>query len=137
MPHAYLMLAAHPSPSAMAIPLREDGWILAHAPGVGKAELAAFRQGKRRPAARLDLHGKKAAEVASALGTFIQDAQLRGLGTVLVIFGRGNHSIGGGVLRDVTYDLVVSGSIAGVLAIASARPADGGLGAAYLWVGPT
>lgn len=129
------MFAAPLSPPAMAVPLREDGWILAHTPGVGKAELAAFRQGKRRPGATLDLHGKKAAEVAGALAAFVQAARLRGVGIALVIFGRGNHSVGGAVLRDVTYDLVVGGSIVGVLAIASARPVDGGLGAAYLLVG--
>lgn len=132
------MQVRHNAPRAasqpMLVPLREDGWILAHLPAVASDGLAALKKGKWRPQGALDLHGAKVAELPGLLRPFVQAAQRQRHQCVLVIFGRGKHSPSGGVLRDATYDLVTSGRINGVCAIASALPADGGLGAAYIWV---
>lgn len=125
------------APTPMVVSLRQDGWILAHVSGVARGDLAAFRQGKWRPQDAIDLHGVRASDVKPLLAGFVERARRRQHRAALVIFGRGLHSPYGGVLRDVTYDVVTEGKLPSVRAIASARPADGGIGAAYIWIETT
>jgi DNA-nicking Smr family endonuclease len=77
---------------------------------------------------RLDLHGYTAARAESKLQIFIQDAAYAGCRCVLIITGKG-----AGVLRGHLSGWLKREPLTGlVLAIAEARPADGGSGAVYV-----
>ena len=77
---------------------------------------------------RLDLHGYTAARAEVKLQTFIEDAAYGGCRCVLVITGKG-----AGVLRSLVPGWLKRAPLPGlVLAVAQARPADGGSGAFYV-----
>lgn len=59
------------------------------------------------PQAELDLHGLKAKEAVAAADFFLQEARRRKLTTVRIITGKGIHSQGGAVLRDVIEDRLI------------------------------
>ncbi len=80
---------------------------------------------------RIDLHGLTAAQAERQLQHFIADSAHAGHRCVLVITGKGAR--GDGVLRRYVPDWLKAPSMASVvLAIATARPADGGDGALYV-----
>jgi len=54
-----------------------------------------LKQGKLKPQATLDLHGLRQSEVPEKLRFFLQNAERQGLQTLLVITGRGLHSVDG------------------------------------------
>lgn len=54
-----------------------------------------LRQGRLKPEATLDLHGCKRSEVVTMVKYFLNNAQIHGLETVLVVTGRGLHSENG------------------------------------------
>ena len=77
---------------------------------------------------RLDLHGQTAARAEVKLQTFIEDAAFAGCRCVLVITGKG-----AGVLKSHVPGWLKRAPLSGlVLALAQARPADGGSGAFYV-----
>ena len=77
---------------------------------------------------RLDLHGYTAARAEVKLQTFIEDAAYGGCRCVLVITGKG-----AGVLKSHVPGWLKRAPLSGlVLALAQARPADGGSGAFYV-----
>ena len=77
---------------------------------------------------RLDLHGHTAARAEVKLQTFIEDAAYAGCRCVLVITGKG-----AGVLKGHVPEGLKRAPLSGlVLALAQARPADGGGGAFYV-----
>ena len=77
---------------------------------------------------RLDLHGHTAARAEVKLQTFIEDAAHAGCRCVLVITGKG-----AGVLNSHVPGWLKRAPLSGlVLALAQARPADGGSGAFYV-----
>ena len=77
---------------------------------------------------RLDLHGYTAARAEVKLQTFIEDAAYAGCRCVLVITGKG-----AGVLKSHVPGWLKQAPLSGlVLALAQARPADGGSGAFYV-----
>ena len=77
---------------------------------------------------RLDLHGYTAARAEVKLHTFIEDAAYAGCRCVLVITGKG-----AGVLKSHVPGWLKRAPLSGlVLALAQARPADGGSGAFYV-----
>ena len=77
---------------------------------------------------RLDLHGYTAARAEVKLQTFIEDAAYAGCRCVLVITGKG-----AGVLKSHVPGWLKRAPLSGlVLALAQARPADGGSGAFYV-----
>ena len=77
---------------------------------------------------RLDLHGHTAARAEVKLQTFIEDATYAGCRCVLVITGKG-----AGVLKSHVPGWLKRAPLSGlVLALAQARPADGGSGAFYV-----
>ena len=77
---------------------------------------------------RLDLHGYTAARAELKLQTFIEDAAYGGCRCVLVITGKG-----AGVLKSHVPGWLKRAPLSGlVLALAQARPADGGSGAFYV-----
>ena len=77
---------------------------------------------------RLDLHGHTAARAEIKLQTFLEDASHAGCRCVLVITGKG-----AGVLKGHMPGWLKRPPLSGlVLALAEARPADGGTGAFYV-----
>jgi DNA-nicking Smr family endonuclease len=57
---------------------------------------------RRRPQATLDLHGLTAVEALERAERFLAESKALGLQKVLIIHGKGNHTLGGeAVLRDV------------------------------------
>lgn len=77
---------------------------------------------------RLDLHGHTAARAEIKLQRFIEDAFYAGCRCVLVITGKG-----AGVLKGYVPIWLEEAPLSGlVLALAEARPADGGSGAFYV-----
>jgi DNA-nicking Smr family endonuclease len=94
--------------------------------------LRELRGGQRPIEARVDLHGRVRAESLRALERFVLGARARGCRVGLVIHGRGHGSADGDpILRPAIWDWLGSAAAhrAGVMAFASARPADGGAGA--------
>ena len=77
---------------------------------------------------RLDLHGYTAARAEIKLQRFIEDASYAGCRCVLVITGKG-----AGVLKGYVPGWLKGSPLSGlVLALAEARPVDGGSGAFYV-----
>ena len=77
---------------------------------------------------RLDLHGHTAARAEVKLQTFIEDAAYAGCRCLLVITGKG-----AGILNSHVPGWLKRAPLSGlVLALAQARPADGGSGAFYV-----
>jgi len=104
---------------------------LDHFAGLDRASAERLRRGRFDIAARLDLHGMTQEQAHRALLHFIPAARAAGHRCVLVITGRG--SAGGGVLRQaVPRWLEEPGLRPHLLAVAPARPRDGGSGALYL-----
>src|SRR4051812_46560714 len=59
----------------------------------------SLRRGMLPIDGRLDLHGMTAAEAREKVHAFLREMRTRGERCVLVIHGKGEHSVGGGVLR--------------------------------------
>lgn len=72
---------------------------------------AALR--KMHPQDTLDLHGMKTEEAEKMLASFLASAQTRKLKKVLIIHGKGNHSAGEPVLRDMVVKYLRKCSFAG------------------------
>ena len=64
-------------------------------PTASARRMKQLKQGKLKTQATLDLHGLTQAEVPEKLSFFLQNAERQGLQTVLVITGRGLHSVDG------------------------------------------
>jgi len=91
-----------------------------------------LRAGAHAIDARVDLHGRARGAARDELERFVVAAQTRGARCLLVIHGRGHGSDAGGpVLRPAVWEWLASAAAerCGVMAFASARPADGGDGA--------
>lgn len=81
--------------------------------------------------ARLDLHGYNAAQAQRKLTQFLSQARVSGYRCILVITGKGVR--GTGVLRSAVPDWLKSAPLSDlVLAMAQAKPSDGGAGALYV-----
>ncbi|HEX7479227.1 MAG TPA: Smr/MutS family protein [Polyangiales bacterium] len=81
--------------------------------------------------ATLDLHGRRAAEVARLVSEFVRSSHRSGARSLLIITGKGLHSEGGaGVLGLAVADALVQGGAAPLVqAFASAHVNRGGSGA--------
>ncbi|GAC1573716.1 MAG: hypothetical protein NVS3B20_24490 [Polyangiales bacterium] len=92
------------------------------------------RRGELSIDARLDLHGKTAADARDTLEVFLRDKRARRDRLVLIIHGRGEHSPGGvGVLRgEIAAWLSQGRASQHVAAFSTARADDGGDGALYV-----
>jgi DNA-nicking Smr family endonuclease len=110
----------------------ETGEELCYArPGVQRATLRKLRRGQYVVQAELDLHGYTVPEAHGRLGAFLRDAHDRGWRCVRVIHGKGRGSVGKlPVLKGKVNRWLQQRN--DVLAFCSARPADGGTGAAYV-----
>ena len=82
---------------------------------------------------RLDLHGMTLAQAQEALVVFLRSMRVRNERCVLVIHGKGERFIGGGVLRgEISAWLSQGRAREHVAAFATARDDDGGEGAVYI-----
>jgi len=120
-------------PAPVGLAVEGDGTVIsARAPGVNRLELSALRNGRIRPEATLDLHGKNRVEAERALRDFLLDAQSQRRRCVLVIHGKGAHSDGVAILRDLVVDSLIGPMSGLVHAFATAARSDGGAGATYV-----
>jgi DNA-nicking Smr family endonuclease len=100
--------------------------------GVSHAQIAELRAGRIRPEDTLDLHGKNAAEAEVSLRRFLVDAARLHRRCVLIVHGRGLHSEGVAILRDLVISSLL-GSLSGLVhSFATAHAKDGGPGATYV-----
>lgn len=115
-----------PVPKAAPVDLRSGD----HA-GLDKSTRRKLFRGDVPISRRLDLHGMTAAQAEQRVTGFIQESTHRGHRCVLIITGKGLK--GDGVLRRHVPIWLKKPSLGDVvLAIAEARPADGGAGALYV-----
>ncbi|MCB9565518.1 MAG: Smr/MutS family protein [Kofleriaceae bacterium] len=122
-----------PSPVSLTIDGHGDA-VSARAPGVNRAQVAELRGGRIRPEGTLDLHGRTAAAAVGDLRRFLGDAATHRRRCVLIVHGRGLHSDGVAVLRDLVLAELVGPLSGYVHAFATAAPGDGGTGATYVMV---
>ena len=102
--------------------------------GVDPLVLARLKNGQYSPEGHVDLHGMNARQAYDALVFFIKNAYQRGLRAVVVVTGRGRNSPDGiGVLRGMLQRWLCRDPFKRVvLAFCTAKPEDGGPGAAYV-----
>ena len=102
--------------------------------GVDPLVLARLKNGQYSPEGHVDLHGMNARQAHDALVFFIKNAYQRGLRAVVVVTGRGRNSPDGiGVLRGMLQRWLCRDPFKRVvLAFCTAKPEDGGPGAAYV-----
>jgi DNA-nicking Smr family endonuclease len=99
--------------------------------GVDRATAERVKRGRYPIEARLDLHGMTQAEAHRVLAGFVSLARAAGRRCLLVITGHGRAS--GGVLKAAVPRWLGEPELRHhVLAIAVARPGDGGTGALYV-----
>ena len=111
-----------------------DEFIEGAARGLDHHVLRRLRRGEFAVQAHVDLHGMKRDEARAELETFLARARQGGKRCVLVVHGRGLHSKDQvPVLKDALKRWMKTARFADhVLAFATARPHDGGLGAVYV-----
>ena len=109
----------------------EDRYVRARAAGVSRETLSRLEKGEFPISAHLDLHGMPLEDARRAVDEFLVAQQKRGRRCVLLVTGKGKNSPGGqGVLREQVPEWLARGpSSRRVLAFASARACDGGVGA--------
>ncbi len=99
------------------------------APGVSHNELAAARRGTAHIEETLDLHGDMVLAATAKLETFLFAAIAHGRRCVLIIHGRGKHSDGVSVVRNMVIEQLAGPLSGWVHAAITAAPRDGGDGA--------
>jgi DNA-nicking Smr family endonuclease len=111
-----------------------DEFIEGHVAGFDANVLRKLRRGDFAVQAHTDLHGLTRAEAKEQVERFLRASRERGLRCVLIIHGRGLHSKDQvPVLKEALRRWLQSARLARhVLAFATARPNDGGLGAIYV-----
>ena len=109
----------------------EDLHVRARAASVSRETLARLEKGEFAISAHLDLHGMPFDDARRAVDEFITEQQKKGRRCVLIVTGKGKNSPNGqGVLRERVPEWLARGpSSRRVLAFASARACDGGVGA--------
>ena len=85
---------------------------------------------RKKPDAVVDLHGLTQDEAWEALVAFFNRSRSLGLEKVLVVHGKGNHSISEGVLKETTRKFIELCSFAGTSGHSSAS--HGGSGATWV-----
>jgi DNA-nicking Smr family endonuclease len=110
---------------------REDGTITGASHGVSRETLRELARGEISTEGTCDLHGLGAEAAGHRIQQFVRDSAAAGRRAVLVICGRGLHSMGGEpVLRNVAIrELCGREARAHVLAFSTAAAARGGDGA--------
>ncbi len=109
--------------------------------GLDRNTETRLRKGRRKPDARLDLHGMSAARAHAALKIFIADSQAMGRRCVLVITGKGADidpgfgEIAPGVLRRETPRWLAAPPLSQMIVnVSQAHDRHGGGGALYVYL---
>jgi DNA-nicking Smr family endonuclease len=102
--------------------------------GLDAGVVRRLKRGDYAVEGRLDLHGLTREAAGAAVERFLRASRLGGKRCVLVIHGRGRHSEAQlPVIKAALQEWLAAGRFGRqVLAVASARPADGGGGALYV-----
>ncbi len=82
----------------------------------------------------LDLHGSTIMEAEGEVDHFLNDSLKRGLRCIKIIHGRGLRSTKGPVLKDALMKWLSERYRKHIIAFATARQCDGGLGAVYILI---
>lgn len=82
------------------------------------------------PQATLDLHGFTSNDAISEINGFLERSFKTGLQKVLIIHGKGNHSVNGGVLAKVAAECVSKHPLAGENGLSAGK--DGGRGSRWV-----
>jgi DNA-nicking Smr family endonuclease len=108
--------------------------IEAHVAGLDRRLVRKLRRGEYAVQAHLDLHGMNRTEARDAVAGFVRKCHREDKRCVLIVHGRGFGSKEGiPVLKNKLAAWLTRGAIGRkVLAYASARPYDGGVGAVYV-----
>jgi DNA-nicking Smr family endonuclease len=116
---------------------RDDDHVQGLREGVSPKHLARIEGRGFSPEATLDLHGERAADVATRVASFVRTARRKCAKHVIVITGKGLHSEGGvSVLRDAAVKALTAGGAAPVVAaFCTAHPDHGGSGALCVLLG--
>jgi len=106
-------------------------------PGLDRATAETLRRGRLQPDGVLDLHGNTLAEAERLLARTLEQAQLRGWRSLLVVTGKGlrleDGSVRGGRIRAHFLDWInAPANRLRVHAVRQAHPRHGGSGAFYL-----
>jgi DNA-nicking Smr family endonuclease len=111
-----------------------DEFIEGSARGLDHHVLRRLRRGEFAVQGHVDLHGLTREEARAELGSFLARSRQGGKRCVLVVHGRGLHSKDQvPVLKDALKRWMKTARFSDhVLAFATARPHDGGLGAVYV-----
>lgn len=109
--------------------------------GLDKRTEDKLRKGRRKPDARLDLHGMSAARAHAALKIFIADSQVMGRRCVLIITGKGADvepgfgEIAPGVLRREAPRWLSTPPLSQMIVnVSQAHDRHGGGGALYVYI---
>lgn len=109
--------------------------------GLDRRTEQKLRKGKRKPDARIDLHGMSAARAHAALKIFIADSQAMGRRCVLVITGKGSDErpefgeIAPGVLRREAPRWLAAPPLSHMIVnVSQAHDRHGGGGALYVYL---
>ncbi len=129
----HALLAPDRSDSFEINPIGDDNWE-GKAKGVNNQLLAQLRRGEIPPRKELDLHGLLKNEAHKLLKAFILQSRRDGERCILIITGKGKHSLGGqSVLKKAVPQWLSQSPInAHLLAFCSAKARDGGSGALYV-----
>jgi DNA-nicking Smr family endonuclease len=84
----------------------------------------------RRPDAVLDLHGLTRDEAWNVLEAFFRDSRRKGFKKLLIVHGKGNHSNGGGILKEICRTFIERCPFAGESG--HGKAADGASGATWV-----
>jgi len=103
-------------------------------PGFNHTLLTRLRSGEFRPQHTLDLHGLRIEQAKEQVWLQLRQSFLKDQRTVLIVTGKGKHSITGeSSLREAFIEFVSHPKVRDiVLAYATAHPRDGGDGAFYV-----
>ena len=109
--------------------------------GLDRRTEEKLRKGRRKPDARLDLHGMSAARAHAALKIFIADSQAMGRRCVLVITGKGSDvdpgfgEVAPGVLRREAPRWLATPPLSQMIVnVSQAHDRHGGGGALYVYL---
>lgn len=103
---------------------RTDSWLL-RADGVASKELNSLAKATIKH--ELDLHGLNQNEAIKELERFVSEALTHNIRQISIVHGKGNHSKGKSVLKDITYQWLEHGALASfILAAVPAKQSKGG-----------